>query len=111
MKKAIVETTLKRSNGFCEVCGDYGDGMALHHRKLKSRGGKDEVSNLLVCHHQCHNLGTDSIHLNPEKSERKGWMVPSWADPKEYPLHYPGGEIVLLQDDGSMKVLRGQGWE
>jgi hypothetical protein len=38
-------------------------------------------------------------------------MVPSWADPQEYPLHYPGGEIVLLQDDGSMKVLRGQGWE
>ena len=65
MDKIIAETVLARANGYCERCGKPSSDLALHHRKLKSRGGKDEVSNLVGVCHPCHNLGTDSIHLNP----------------------------------------------
>jgi len=78
--------------------------MALHHRKLKSRGGKDSVSNLIRIHHSCHNLKSDSVHLNPKKAEAKGYMVPSWANPDEYPYTRPDGLVVLLLEDGTTKL-------
>ena len=43
MNKEIVETVLLRANGYCEVCGLVLTDYALHHRKLKSRGGKDRI--------------------------------------------------------------------
>ena len=43
MDKKIAETVLARAKGYCEACGLPGDDFALHHRKLKSRGGKDEA--------------------------------------------------------------------
>ena len=105
MDKKIAETVLNRAKGYCEACGLPGDDFALHHRKLKSRGGKDEVVNLIAVHHKCHNLGTDSIHLNPETATVKGWMVPSWADPAKYPLHLHGAEIVVLDNKGNYNTL------
>ena len=101
MNKKIVETVLKRAGSYCEKCGNPGIDMALHHRKLKSRGGKDSVANLMVVHHECHNLGTDSIHNNPEIATVKGWMVPSWADPADYPITLPDGKIVRFDEQGS----------
>jgi len=77
--------------------------MALHHRKLKSRGGKDTVANLIYVHHSCHNLGTVSIHLNPEIATKKGYMVSSWQDPEQAPMITPEGFKVLLLDDGTIK--------
>lgn len=105
MDKKIVEIVLDRAKGFCEKCGQRGEDMALHHRKLKSRGGVDSVANLMVVHHKCHNLGTESIHSNPENAKIKGWMVPSWADPAEYPIHLPDGNIVRFSEDGSTEKL------
>lgn len=105
MDRKIVEIVLERSNGFCEMCGLRGEGFALHHRKLKSRGGKDEVANLIAVHHKCHNLGTNSIHLNPERATVKGWMVPSWANPAEYPLHLYDAEVVVLDNEGNYNKL------
>jgi len=107
MDKVIAETVLARANGYCEVCGLPGDDFALHHRKLKSRGGKDEIANLLVCHHKCHNLGTDSIHLNPQKATLKGYMIPSYGKPDEYPLHLPDGTIVRLDNEGNYNKIEG----
>ena len=105
MDKKIAETVLARAKGYWESCGLPGDDFALHHRKLKSRGGKDEVANLIAVHHKCHNLGTDSIHLNPELATVKGWMVPSWADPVEYPLHLHDAEVVVLDNKGNYNKL------
>ena len=106
LKQEIVQLVEERAGHYCETCGKPAlESMALHHRKLKSRGGKDEVANLIAVHHKCHNLGTNSIHLNPERATVKGWMVPSWANPAEYPLHLHGAEIVVLDNKGNYNTL------
>jgi hypothetical protein len=102
INKKVVEIVLNRAGDYCETCGSPAlPSMALHHRKLKSRGGKDTPANLIRVHHGCHNLRTDSIHLQPAKAEAKGWICPSWKEPNEQPFVKPDGTIVLLQDDGS----------
>jgi hypothetical protein len=105
---SIVAKVVARANGYCEVCGVAEQAsMALHHRKLKSRGGKDCVANLIRIHHGCHNLNTNSIHLNPAEAERKGWMVGSWQEPDEAPMVLPDGSIGLLNEDGTIHILGG----
>ena len=111
MNKIIAETVLARAKGYCERCGAPSLDLALHHRKLKSRGGKDEVSNLVAICHPCHNLGTDSIHLNPTKATVKGWMVPSYAKADLYPLHLADGSIVRLDNEGNYKEIEGTSWQ
>ena len=105
IKKEIAEMVLSRSRGFCERCQNPSHDLALHHRKLKSRGGKDEVVNLVAVCHKCHNLGTYSIHLNPKEATEKGWMVSAWADPSEVPIAMLDGSQALLKDDGSMESV------
>ena len=80
--------------------------MALHHRKLKSRGGKDSVANLIWVHHGCHNMATESIHANPAYATDKGWMVASWDEPEKAPMVLPDGRIVLLQENGKITDLK-----
>jgi hypothetical protein len=110
MDKKIVEIVQQRAGDYCEACGKPAqESMALHHRKLKSRGGKDSPANLMRVHHKCHNLGTDSIHLNPAWAEDKGFMVPSWHEPEEWPITLPDGNFALLLDDGTIKILGGEG--
>lgn len=107
------EIVKSRSGGYCEKCGKpLGESWALHHRKLRSRGGKDTLTNFVALHHQCHNLGTNSVHFNPRTAEQLGLMVPSWQDPKDAPLTLPSGAIVLLNDDGSYRYLerKEDGW-
>lgn len=91
-----------RCKGYCEKCGlRLSESWALHHRKLRSRGGKDEVSNLVALHHGCHNFDTDSVHFNPAHSRDKGLMVSSWQEPSECPLTLPSGDIVILTQEGT----------
>lgn len=105
----IVSLVVERAQGYCEACGKPEQStMALHHRKLKSRGGGDSASNLIRVHHSCHNMSTGSIHANPAWAESKGFMVGSWQDPQETPMHTPDGAIVLLQNDGTIITLDGR---
>lgn len=104
MDKRIAEKVIERAKGYCESCGGYlNDDYALHHRKLRSRGGVDCPANLICVHHACHNLATHSIHLNPKDSTIKGFIVPGWADPAEYPMYLYGNpdDIVRLDDKGN----------
>jgi len=106
MDKKIAQAVIDRAGGYCEKCGGVlSEAYNLHHRKLKSRGGKDAVSNLIVVHNTCHIRHKDSIHDNPVEAERMGFMCPSWRDPAEHPLIRSDGSIVLLLDDGSYKLL------
>ena len=101
-----------RSTGYCEKCGrQLGASWALHHRKLKSRGGKDEITNLVALHHECHNLSTDSVHSQPSKATEMGFMVSGWADPAECPVTLPDGSTVILTELGTYKYLtKKEGW-
>ena len=101
MDKKVAETVLARAKGYCERCGAPSYDLALHHRKLKSRGGKDEVANLVAVCHPCHNLGTYSIHLRPKEATEKGWMVSQWQNPEEIPVSIFGSEPVKLNPDGT----------
>ena len=104
--KKIVELVHYRAKGYCEICGKVAEPtMALHHRKLKSRGGKDSASNLVWIHHGCHNLDTLSVHNQPQKSKDYGYMVSSWQEPDETPFKCPDGTWVLLKNDGSLISL------
>ena len=106
MNKQVAQIVIDRANGYCEKCGGVAaESMALHHRKLRSRGGLDTPANLIWVHHICHNLGTSSIHSQPALSEDKGWMVPSWKQPEECPIVKPDGTIVLLQNNGMEFIL------
>jgi len=101
MDKKIAEAVLKRANGFCEHCGRSGD-LTLHHRKLKSRGGKDSVSNLIAVLHECHLY---DIHANPQRAEEMGWMCPSWQNAEDHPLRTPEGNVVRLTNEGSYENI------
>jgi hypothetical protein len=94
-----------RANGYCEYCGrDLGEEGDPHHRQLKSRGGKDRASNLILIHHACHM----KIHANPSNAEKDGSMVSSWQDPLEAPYRLPSGFHALLRDNGEIKILDSQ---
>lgn len=101
-----------RCKGYCELCGrQLATSFALHHRKLKSRGGKDEISNFVALHHECHNLGTHAVHLNVTKATESGHIVPSWANPSECPVILANGDSVILTDEGTYQYERkANGW-
>lgn len=104
--KYLRDLILSRCEGYCEKCGNgLTEDFALHHRKLRSRGGKDSVENLVALHHKCHNLGTDSVHLNIKKSTELGLIVPRHAEPSEFPLMLPNGSIVTLTLEGNYNYL------
>ena len=112
--KYLRETVLARCKGYCEFCGKVlTDNFALHHRKFKSRGGKDEINNLIALHHECHNLGTFSVHMNIKKATESGHVVSRHAEPSDIPLRLPNGSSVTLTIDGQYDYLErqeGYGW-
>lgn len=73
----------ERSRGRCEGCGRHlGEYGEVHHRKLRSRGGGHELTNLLLLHPACHRYA----HKHPAHSTELGWMVPSEHDPAACPV-------------------------
>jgi len=60
--KRLRHQVYDRAQGLCEICRGPGDfrGLAIHHKVLRSRGGKDELSNLiLLCgrhHSEAHGI-------------------------------------------------------
>jgi hypothetical protein len=109
----VREVVYLRCKGFCEKCGKrLPESWALHHRKLRSRGGADTPSNFVALRHGCHNLDTNSVHFNPAESVTKGLMVSSWASPEECPLTLPDGSIVTLTEEGEYLFIerKNDGW-
>jgi hypothetical protein len=95
------DVVLARSGGYCERCGiPLANDWALHHRKLRKHGGDNSPANLMALHHHCHNLGTDSVHLNPANAYAMGWLVRSTQDPEFIAMRLPNGTDVLLTTTG-----------
>jgi hypothetical protein len=71
----------ERSGGLCE-CGCSQRATSVHHRKLRSQGGRHEMANLLHLTAECH----DRTHANPERGYALGLLVHGWADPANVPV-------------------------
>lgn len=88
--------------GRCERCGiglDPSD-WHCHHRKFRSRGGRDEVANAVALCGDCHTAAPYAVHRDQRPAERSGLNVASTDEPETVPVHLYGGRIVALADDG-----------
>lgn len=93
----------RREGQSCARCGrGIWENGSRHHRKFKSRGGGDEVSNgVLLCGSGttgCHGWA----HRYPREARAAGFAVNSWEDPALVPvlLYMAGKRPVYLDDDG-----------
>ena len=61
-----------RSGGWCEIRAKdcRGNVAHLHHRLMRSQGGKHTADNLAATCHSCHVF----IHANPAISYQRGWL-------------------------------------
>jgi hypothetical protein len=99
--KALKRAVWERDQSCCVVCGlalslDY---CEAHHRLYKSRGGKDELANLItVCQNPCH---TERIHKSSARAVELGWAISRYdkRTPDEIPVLYADGEFRLLKND------------
>ncbi len=104
--EATVALVLERDRGRCVGCGDElygrrGVHFSVHHRKLRSQGGKHDASNLVaLCGHGtsgCHG----SAHAEVAASRLSGLLVQSTEDPSRVVVEHSQLGRVFLLDDGS----------
>lgn len=99
---ALRACVFERAQGRCERCGyALPAEWECHHRKLRSQGGRDVLSNLIALHMRCHNAGeTGSVHHSPGVAYQLGYLVKSWQQPHEVPVLLHGKRWVLLDHEG-----------
>jgi hypothetical protein len=99
--KALRDKLRERSDGICEVCGSA-PATNWHHRKNRSQGGPNSLSNALHCCGSgctgCHGRITE----NPSEAVGMGWSVRSYNNPASAPV-FRRGEWVWLSDDGTVQ--------
>lgn len=66
--KTLKQLVWIRDKGTCQRCGR--PGTDAHHLLPKGRGGKDELSNLVILDRECH----DWAHGHSKQAERDGWL-------------------------------------
>jgi len=81
-----------REYGLCVVCGTFTDlpDGELHHRQLRSRGGRDDAWNCIWLCRLCHGV----IHANPARSTSLGLLCPSWEAPSGWPVDRAGSWFI-----------------
>lgn len=85
----------ERAGGICETCGCR-PAEQMHHRKYRSRGGTDDVHNLLHICHGCHG------RAHTGEGEALGWSVPSWSHSDFWPvLTAHSGWVVMFNEPDS----------
>lgn len=98
----VRDIVAERSQGVCEGCS-AAPAVEMHHRRFKSRGGKDTPSNLL---HLCgwgNHTGCHGVAHSGNRGTNLGWAVPSgWVEPGDVPFQNPHG-WWLLDDDGGIR--------
>ncbi|MGF7125046.1 hypothetical protein [Rhodococcus sp. BE178] len=62
---------------------------------------RERPSNYLMLCPECHNMGDESVHANPQRSKRCGWIVEAYQEPSEVPV-VRFGRTVLLDDRGGV---------
>lgn len=90
---AMRPLVLERSGGRCEFAALYEDGSQIaacplpatevHHRKMRSAGGRNELANLVAACRDHHQIA----HADPGYAYEHGWLVHPWQDPAEVPVN------------------------
>ena len=97
-----------RQNGMCPWCGRNlnPDDMAAHHRLLRSQGGTWDLANIIGLHHGCHNVQPGSVHQEPRRAYRLGFMIRTkLLTPAQIPLYSRSAGVWLLANgDGYQRV-------
>lgn len=92
------EAVFARAGGLCELCGErLQPGWEWHHRKRRSAGGLDSVSNGVALHPLCHRR----VHGHPAWAESVGFLVRSHDNPGRVRLALHGETWVRLAADGT----------
>jgi 5-methylcytosine-specific restriction endonuclease McrA len=87
-----------RDGGACTCCGlGLGDDWECHHRRYRSRGGKNELANLIALCPACHR----SAHRDETAlATGYGWVVSQFGpDPADVPVRYADGSVRLLTNE------------
>lgn len=71
----------RRDGRVCTQCPSHYD-LHLHHRLMRSQGGKHTLANLITLCGVCHR----DVHGNPEASLRDGLLLYSSAEPARVPV-------------------------
>ena len=104
ISKKFREKLAERSGGMCELCW-LQPATNWHHRKNRSQGGDDRLSNAM---HLC-GSGTTGCHgrvtSNPTESYHFGWSVRSGSTPSEVAV-FRAWRWVYLDDVGGLEVKR-----
>ena len=102
-KRAVIRAQVFiRDGGCCVPCGIPLDSESweCHHRRYRSRGGSDDLFNLIACCQPCH---ADRIHGSPELALQRGWAVSQFGPgPELIPVRYADGREVLLSNDAEV---------
>ncbi len=81
-----------------------GAGRNLHHRLLRSRGGLHTAANLITLSGSGTTGTHGYMHAHPKIATHYGFIVPTRADPAEWPILLTNGlghrRWALLTDDG-----------
>lgn len=116
-----------RDLGYDRMHGRFiGRGRNLHHRKLRSRGGKHTAGNLITLAGSGTTGSHGWAHANPDAATHTGFMVPSWVDdPASVPIRLAdvrgriawhrlldNGRVVDLTDSAAEAAMRDLGiWQ
>ena len=101
--REVCDIVDNRDGRSCARCGKslYSVVGARHHRKLRSQASKTEkhtVSNLIrTCH--------EWIHANPMLAYEHGYLVHSYADPREVPIDHVKWGTCYLWNDGTVATI------
>ena len=96
-----------RQNGMCPWCGHNlnPDDMAAHHRLLRAHGGTWDLANIVGLHHGCHNIQPGSVHQEPRRAYRLGFMIRTrLLAPAQIPLYSRSAGGWLLADGDGYQV-------
>lgn len=100
--KEIAQIVVDRADGMCEIMsretGCNGRAEQLHHRQLRSQGGKHDVENMIHICEPCHHWA----HMHPAVAYTKGWIVKSTKNPSSVPIERRG-KLVLLTEHGGLE--------
>lgn len=109
--QATVEVVIERDGGSCVVCGEGVSGTrgldySIHHRKRRSQGGDNRLSNLVLVHGHgtagCHGR----IHKEIAKAQEGGWLLLSTDEPERVPMAHHVYAVLarrfLLDNEGGL---------